>query len=90
MHPLIFDTIVNTVDSVAWPENVKPPASRFLVSSEERRKKKKPQRESLAEYVLLKQSVSPAVLHISTFSVGVVISLGPSSSLLGLGDPLHV
>lgn len=90
MHSLIFDTVVDTVDFVAWPENVKPPASTFLISSQEGRKKKQRERVSLWLSVSSSRSVSPAVLDISTFSVGVVISLGLSSSLLGLDDSLRV
>lgn len=44
------------------------------LKTQERRKKQN-NTEFLAKYVLLMLSVSPAVLHISTFSVAVVISL---------------
>lgn len=54
-----FDTAVDTVDFVAWLEK----ASSLKFSHLQ------------TKYVLLTLSVSPAVLDISTFSVGVVISL---------------
>lgn len=39
---LIVDTVVDTVDFVAWPESVNPPASSFLISRLRRKEMKKP------------------------------------------------
>lgn len=76
LRALIFDTAVNTVDFVAWPEIEKPPCLEFShLQTQERRG------EFLSQCVLLALSVSPADFDTSTFfSARVVVSLEPSSS----------